>query len=200
MMEYIRKGQVATKMNIEAKAFRRIQWGLLFFIDYAPRGIDLLPDIVGLALVFSGVKELVSVSDRFLLAKRVCIPLIVLALYELVQPMVLGGVNPEVRAWIGVIRSIAETGLNITLVTFMCSGLRQYALSRDWGSIAHMARRRSLYFTVALACSFSMIGFALASPMVFSAMAAPMFLLYIIVVFMLMGLFGQAAKMVQKQK
>lgn len=186
------------KMNMEAKAFRRIQWGLLFFIDYAPRGVDLLPDIVGFALVFSGVTQLISVSDRFLLAKRLCIPLIVLAVYELLQPMLLGGVSAEARAWIGVFRSIAETGLNITLVTFMCSGLREYALRRDWGYIAHMARRRSIYFTVALACSLSMLGFAFASPMVFSAMAAPMFLLYIIVVFMLMGLFGQAAKMVQK--
>ncbi|MCE5170491.1 hypothetical protein LQV63_14340 [Paenibacillus profundus] len=186
-------------MITEAKAMRRIQWGFLFFIDYAPGGIDLLPDIVGLALIWSGLNELSAESVRYRQAKNVCIPLIVLAIIEVLQPLLISGTPSLFRAWFGVIRSVVETGLNITLVTLMCSGLREIALERGQASFAHTARRRSLYFVIALVCSMSMIGFALASPMVFSAMSAPMFLLYIIVVFMLMGLFGQAAKLASKQ-
>ncbi|BFH69573.1 MAG: hypothetical protein E6230_24175 [Paenibacillus dendritiformis] len=188
------KGIEFTTMLTEKKAFRRIQWGLLFFIDYTAGGVDLLPDIVGLFLIYTAIRDLEGVEPPFRRAKAVVIPLMALAVIEILQPFFIQAIPRGILAWYGVGRSVLETGLNIALMALLCGGLRSFLLRNGQPALAHMARRRLIYFIVALGCSLSMIGFALASPMLFDAMAVPFFLLYIIVVIMLMGLFGQAAK------
>ncbi|WP_036696390.1 hypothetical protein [Paenibacillus taiwanensis] len=181
-------------MSTIQKAFKQMQWSFLFFIDYSVNGIDILPDIVGLLVMMNALGKIINESPHFAHAKKVMPLLIVLASYELIEPLLGAYQSAAFLAWFAVGRSVLVTVFNIMLVWLVCNGLRDWAIRYHKPVLARTARRRGMYFSIILACSTIMIGFALISPTIFYAVSIPMFMLYIIVTFLLMGLFGLAAK------
>jgi hypothetical protein len=117
-------------------------WGLLVIIlDFDVNGFDLLPDILGYALVALGCARLVSLSPRFRVAASQCW---VLALLWLLGFVVADDVD--------VLYSVAVTALNCTMMWFLLGGIADTAFAHSRPDLAERARnRRAAYVALMIA-------------------------------------------------
>jgi hypothetical protein len=150
-------------------------WGVLFlFFTFRVQGLDLLPDFVGYVLFLIGLSALASEHESFRIAQLLCIPLLILSLFEVYQPPY---PQPTGHSGLGTAIGIIDWILSFLLIYHICKGIQDLANDQGLYSLADTAQSRWRMFVVyQVLVAFMMLlgatGFA--SPV--------LFLLFIIVI------------------
>ncbi len=124
------------------RAYSQIFWGLLIdLIDFRFNGFDLLPDLIGYALILAGLTKLRPHSRGFRIAWIAAVVLLLLSALQLFgvrgEISLTSGERPEAGAL-----GLVSLALAANMVFFygICDGIRQSALERRRLSLAGTAR------------------------------------------------------------
>lgn len=166
--------------------------------DFRIQGIDILPNVIGYLLMYSGLANLSSYSTEFATAKKYSIPLTVLSLLSLYQvqtpvgqvtfdPLTLG------LTVIGIITAV----LDLLLVYHLCLGIIDLAKNQANAELQDLAERRwkyYLFYKVIFALWFPL---GLVAPFLLAIGFIPMFILSIAVLVLMMGLMKRSQNTLQ---
>lgn len=173
--------------------FSKIYWGFLFFFDFRIQGFDILPDIIGYWLIYLGLKELVSMSLHFAVAKKYSVILGILSVFDLYQvQMPIQQFNIDPLSGLIILMGIIITILDLLMVFHLCYGIAELAKGRgviDLESIALNRWRYYLYLRIATAVA---VPIALIIPPLVILLVIPLIVISIIVFLLMMGLMKQA--------
>jgi hypothetical protein len=129
--------------------FNYLFWGILFsFFDFRIQGIDILPDIIGFILIFNGANKLVHISERFSVASKFAIPLMVLSIFDIYQRPHPGGGMEFQQSMIGMLVGLAIGVLIIILFYHICKGIEEKALELGLHELAQQAMNRWTFLLV----------------------------------------------------
>jgi hypothetical protein len=172
--------------------FDRIFWGLLFMFDFRIQGFDILPDIVGYFLIYSGLEKLAERNGHFGEARKYALPLAVISIldiYEIKRPLT-GTFDPGTFFFlaIGVIILI----INLLMIYHVCSGIAEMARDKNNSELEITATKRWKFY---LYVSIAMMVFLFLSagfPPIMTILFIPLFIVSIASLGLLMGLMKQA--------
>lgn len=170
--------------------FSKLFWAFLFYLDFRVFGLDLLPNLVGHLLMYSGLMQLLDVNEHFEKAAKYVFPLALLSLGYIYQPQpsTSGFVAPSLLA---VLAGILYAIINLLLVNEICLGVGELA---D-GQLADLARQRwNIYVAVTLVTLF-LPYIEMVVPLLMAVLFLPVFVASVASVLLLMGLMKQAQQL-----
>jgi hypothetical protein len=108
--------------------FKVMFWGFLFFFDFRIQGFDVLPDIIGYWLIYTGAGDLISHSSYFTMVRKYALPLTIVSIFDIYQiqkPIEQFSVDPFVLlfSFIGLLITIVD----LMLVFNLCYGIVEMA-------------------------------------------------------------------------
>lgn len=178
--------------------FKNIYWGILFFFDFRLQHIDILPDIIGYLLISQGLEKLIPYNKHFAQAKKYCLPLAFLAIfdiYEIKVPMEQFQLEP-VNIFL-ILLGFATFYLDLKLFYNICWGISELAKEHDNQGIEELAIRRwnhYLYFRIVM---LIVLTFCLIVPSLIMVIFAPVFVISIFIYVSMMGLMDKAEQTFQ---
>jgi hypothetical protein len=171
--------------------FGSIFWGFIFFFDFNIGNFDILPDIIGYILIFSGLGRLQNLSGRFVTARKVALPLLLLSVFDIYKvniPLNNLSMNPTTLFFLLV--GATTTILNILLVYNICMGIEEKANELSLWELAGKARSRwQLYLAFQLVFLLSLV-FVILIPLLF----IPLFIFSIVTYVLILGLMKNAER------
>lgn len=162
--------------------FGLIFWGILFLFSFRIQGFDILPDIIGYILIFNGLKALLDKSDHFVTARKFCLPLIILSIFDIYQkPNHTSGIhfNP-ILSLIGLVSII----LLLFLFYYICQGMKEWARENSNHELAEKTENRWKHFLIMHIISFASILLIFIPPLAIAFVLVA--LIYSIVVLVMM--------------
>lgn len=118
--------------------FMKFFWGLAFIaIDIRLANVDFVPDLIGYALIWSGLDSLQHLHPRFGQARPFAIAALIVSLVDFVHPFLI----------IGVLLTV----LHLVLIWHLCTGIMELAAGRGNTSLSNLAntvRKWSLALTL----------------------------------------------------
>lgn len=174
-------------------AFSKVFWGLLLvFLDFRFNGFDILPDIVGFVIVFFGLAALSAHNHHFQTAKTVCIPLIILSLFEIFQAQLqFPAASASMTAW-GLLLAIISTCLNLYFIYHLCCGIAVLASESGQLQLQEHARRRWQYYLWFSVAMLFVTLLAMGSPAFILILFVPVFIAGLVVFILILLLVRQA--------
>lgn len=173
--------------------FSSIFWGFLFFFDFRIQGFDILPDLIGYWLIYSGLKELVSRSSHFTESKKYSLVLGILSVFDLYQvqmPVEQFSIGP--LTGFVMLLGIVITILDLLMVYHLCYGIADLAERRGVIELKSIALNRWKYYLY-LKVATTVVGpIVLIIPMLVMLLFIPLIFVSIIVIILMMGLMRQA--------
>ncbi|MDP5275580.1 hypothetical protein [Chengkuizengella axinellae] len=166
-------------------AFNRIFWGILFWFDFRINDFDILPDIVGYILIFSGLSLLLQQNSHFISAQKLSIPLIVLSIFDVITLNI---------GFLGYFIFVGFTILNLLLVFHLCKGIEVWARFNAQYQLADLAMNRwKIYFIVSVVGAALVTGALIILPLAF-LLIIPLLIANIIAIILLLTLMKNAQK------
>ncbi|NDI36167.1 hypothetical protein [Chengkuizengella sediminis] len=166
-------------------AFSRIFWGIIFWFDFRINGFDILPDIIGYVLIFSGLKLLLHINTHFISAQKISIPLIVLSMFNIFE------INFGI---FGFLIFVSFTILNLLLVFHLCKGIEVWAKYNGRYRLADEATHRwKIYFVLTVVAAVLMMGSLVLLPIAL-LLVIPLLIANIIALILLLTLMKNAEK------
>ncbi|KIL36721.1 hypothetical protein SD71_06930 [Cohnella kolymensis] len=104
--------------------FRELFWGFLFLFDFRLNGIDILPDVIGYFVLYSGLVKLEVYSSHFTSSSRLMILLAFLALPDIYSGWWYPG------STFNFVYHLAMLFLDLMAVYHLCCGVKELAVSR----------------------------------------------------------------------
>lgn len=104
-----------------SNGFRKFYWAFLFILlDFRVEGFDILPDIIGYMLIYSGLSAFEDENEYFEKAKKMALPILLISIFYIYASP---GSNLEIglTTVIGIIGEI----LSLLLVYNLFMGIRQ---------------------------------------------------------------------------
>ena len=123
---------------------------LLVFLTFRFQNIDLLPAFIGFLIVYSALGDLADSEPRFIEARKVTLPLIVISLFFFVQ-VELG--------FLTMVLSVLYNGLLVLMLWHICMAISNLAAAADNLELKQAAEKRWKYYLVVTI-------FSLATPIV----------------------------------
>lgn len=160
--------------------FINIFWGLLFFFDFRINNFDILPDVIGFILIFAGLNKLKELNENFKKAYNITIPLMIISLIYFI---------PTEPNGFMILINIIGIVLRILLIYYICFGISELSNMSENLSLSEKAMKR--YKAYLIIQIISTIGIYLV-PFLMVFMFIPLFIGYIVIIILLMGLMKQA--------
>lgn len=164
-------------------------------LDFRFQGFDILPDIVGYFLIYSGLKDLTSQSRFLARAGKYTLPLIILSLFDLYQAQQPGsGIKLSIESWPFMIIGLAVAALNIMMVHQLCAGIVEMARARRRATLRRNAETRwklYLYTNLALLILTPLV---LVAPFLSLLFFLPLFVMMVVVIVLMAMLMKQAGQ------
>lgn len=169
--------------------FRLLFWGILFLFSFRIQGIDILPNMIGYLFIFNGLKDLLEENDHFVVARKFCLPLIVLSVFEIYQkPNHSSGIHfHPLLSLIGLVSVI----LLLFLFYHICQGMKEWALEELNHELAEKIDNRWMHFWIMHVILFAFIVFILIPPLAFLSVIIG-FIYSIVVLILMMQLMNEA--------
>jgi hypothetical protein len=117
---------------------------LLLFWDVSYNGFDFLVDGVGFLLVALGCTKLAAHSSKFQLSQKIAL---VLAALWLIFSVILPSLKISVGD-LGFALGVIGRALDMLMIWFVCSGIRELAMERQLLQLAKKATRRGIAYAV----------------------------------------------------
>lgn len=178
--------------------FSLVFWGFLFMFDFRIQGLDILPNIVGYLLMYSGLANLSSYSSEFAAAKKYSVPLAVLSLFSLYQiQKPLGQLSFDPLTLGLTIIGLVTAVLDLLLVYHLCLGIVEMAKNQANDELQDLAERRwkyYLFYKVIFALWFPL---GLVAPFLLAIGFIPLFILSIAVLVLMMALMKKSQNALQ---
>jgi len=168
-------------------------WGFLFFFDFRIQGFDILPDVIGYWLIYTGARDLILQSNHFNIVRKYALPLIIVSLFDIYQvqtPIEQFTINPLVFLFILV--GFLITIIDLILIYNLCFGIVEMALANDDFQLSSTAEFRweyYLYVKIAMLI-FTSIGFIARHLIVIGFI--PLFIISTGILVLMMGLMKRA--------
>lgn len=172
--------------------FDKIFWGFLFMFDFRIQGFDILPDIVGYFLIYSGLEKLAERNEHFRKARKYALPLAVISIldmYEIKRPLT-GTLDPSTFFFlaIGVIILI----INLLMIYHVCSGIAEMARDKNNSELEITATKRWRFYLYVSIATMVFLFLSAGFPPIMAILFIPMFIVSIASLVLLMGLIKQA--------
>lgn len=178
--------------------FGTIFWGFLFMFDFRIQGLDILPNIIGYLLMYSGLGNLSSYSSKFDSAKKYSVPLAVLSLFSIYQVQKPVGQLTFDPLSIGLsIVGIITTVLDLFLVYNLCLGIVDLAKNQSNDELQGLAQRRWKYYLYCKVLFTVWFALGLITPFLLAIGFIPMFILSIAILVLMMTLMKKAQNTLQ---
>ncbi len=117
---------------------------MLLFWDVSYNGFDFLVDGVGFLLIALGCSKLAAHSSQFQLSQKIALVLAALWLiFSVIMPSF--GMGAGSFGWAV---SVIGRALDILMIWFVCSGIRELAVERELLELAKKATRRGIAYAV----------------------------------------------------
>lgn len=172
--------------------FAKLFWGLLLvFLDFRVNGFDVLPDIIGFILVYSGLSMLAEEHARFLQAKKITVPLLVLSILDLIPGQLQISVT-EPASLLGFLLAAVATVLNLLLLYYICQGIGELARAEEQHELVNKAGVRWQYFLWVSIAGLALLPIAMGAAGVAALFAIPIAILGLISYILLLALIREA--------
>lgn len=172
--------------------FAKVFWGLLLvFLDFRINGFDIIPDLIGFILVYTGLAGLAEVQPRFGQAKKVAVPLLVLSVAELI-PGQLQFTLSGPSGWLGFLIAIVVTALNLLLIFNICRGIGELASQEGNDNLTHKSNSRWQYYLWISVAVLVLFPFSMVAPDVAAIFAIPVIVLGLISYLLILLLIREA--------
>jgi hypothetical protein len=130
--------------------FDKIFWGLLFMFDFRIQGFDILPDIVGYFLIYSGLERLILKNEHFREARKYALPLAVISIldiYEIKKPLT----DPfDPGAFFFLVIGVIILIINLLMIYHLCSGIAEMARDENNSEIEITATKRWKFYLLCI--------------------------------------------------
>ncbi len=179
--------------------FNKIFWGFLFFFDLRIEGFDILPDLIGYWLVYSGLNEIISLSGHFAQAKKYALILGFLSIFNIYEVKVEYYPLPSFGSfWLVLLPSIIIWILNLLMICHLCQGIAEEAKAQDVPILENLALKRwSYYFYAQLGMIVALLlSFLHSAVMAFVVLIA---VISLIALLLIMGLMKRAESLLVQE-
>lgn len=130
--------------------FSTLFWGFLFvFFDFRFNRFDLLPDLIGYIVVFSGFSRLASVHDYFRKAKYASIPLLLFSILDLLGIPLQMHISTDGSSNLSlpvILVSLAFALVDLYMMYHLCKGIGYVAKLTGEAHLQRMAEVRWSYY------------------------------------------------------
>lgn len=173
--------------------FKGLFWSFLFFFDFRIQGFDLLPDIIGYCLIYSGVGDLVSQSKHFTAVRKYALLLSIVSLFDIYQikmPIEQFSIDPVVFFFslTGILIAI----MDLVVIFNLCYGIVEMAGAVGNSKLASVAVVRWRYYLYTKIALIILTSIGVIAPSLLIIVFLPLFIISIGVLALMMGLMKQA--------
>jgi len=172
--------------------YRRFFWGFLFMFDFRINGLDLLPDIIGYWLFFSGLQAIMDENEHFRQAKEFVLPLIFISILDIYQIQGTSGLEPV--SVVGLVIGLALTVLDLLVVYHLCRGIIEKAVLIGDDQLEYTAEKRWKYYFFLRVLFFVLFPLMLLMQQASLIIFIPYFIFWIVVIILIMQLMNQAGE------
>lgn len=158
--------------------------------DFRINGLDLLPDMIGYWLFFSGLQAIMDENQHFRQAKEYVLPLIFISILDIYQIQGTSGWQP--LSLVGLVIGLALVILDLLVVYHLCRGIIEKAVLIGDENLEYTAEKRWKYYFSLRVLFFVLFPLMLLMQQASLIIFIPYFIFWIVVIILMMRLMKQA--------
>ncbi len=171
--------------------FSKLFWGfLIILLDFRLQNFDILPDIIGYLMIYSGLGQLFYLSEHFNFARKYTVPLAILSLFDIVQFQRPISFDPTtgVMFIVGIVTAV----IDLMMVYHICVGIAKAAVGINQLELEQIAMNRWKYYLVAKLAFLVTTPVMLMNTQLFGVIAIPLIVISLIIMILIVLLMKKA--------